>query len=239
MVFSFVLRFSAFDLGTTEWYITPPGFDFGRRFVTNLDSKKLSAADRAAIIIRQHGGMIRMADALRLGISRNALYSMRDGGQLEQLARGLYRLADMPPLGSPDLVTVAQKVPRGVICLLSALAFHELTTQIPHEVWIAVPRNSEPPRLTYPPIRVVRLRDTAYRIGIEEHRCDNVDIRVYSREKTIVDCFCRRNEVGIDVVVESVKAYRTQRNQNVDLIMEFAKQLRAAAGIRPYLEALV
>mgnify|MGYP003663126750 CR=1 FL=1 len=201
--------------------------------------KQLSAPDRAAIIIRQHGGMIRMADAIRLGISRNALYSLRDTGRLEQLARGLYRLADMPPLGSPDLVTVAQKVPHGVIYLLSALAFHELTTQIPHEVWIAVPRNSEPPRLTYPPIRVARLRDVAYRIGIEKHRVDDIDVRIYCREKTIVDCFCRRNEVGIDVVVESVKAYRSQQNRNVDLIMEYAKQLRAASAIRPYLEALV
>lgn len=207
--------------------------------MNNPNPKQLSAPDRAAIIIRQHGGMIRMADAIRLGISRNSLYSLRDTGRLEQLARGLYRLADMPPLGSPDLVTVAQKVPHGVIYLLSALAFHELTTQIPHEVWIAVPRNSEPPRLTYPPIRVARLRDVAYRIGIEKHRVDDIDVRIYCREKTIVDCFCRRNEVGIDVVVESVKAYRSQQNRNVDLIMEYAKQLRAAAAIRPYLEALV
>jgi predicted transcriptional regulator of viral defense system len=99
-----------------------------------------------------------MADAVRSGIHRRTLYAMRDAGQVEVLARGLYRLADAPPLGSPDLVTVAAKIPHGVVYLISALAFHEMTTQIPHEVCIAVPRNSEPPHLHYPPIRVVRLR---------------------------------------------------------------------------------
>jgi predicted transcriptional regulator of viral defense system len=183
--------------------------------------------------------MMRMADAVRAGISRNTLYAMRDSGQLEQLARGLYRLADMPPLSSPDLVTVAKKVPQGVIYLISALAFHEMTTQIPHEIWIAVPRNSEPPVLDYPPTRVTRLGIKSYETGIEDHRCDGVKVRVYSREKTLVDCFSRRNEVGIDVAIEAVKAYRSQRRLKVDMIMEYASKLRVAAVVRPYLEALL
>ena len=180
-----------------------------------------------------------MADAVRAGINRKTLYSMRDSGQLEQLARGLYRLADMPPLGAPDLVTVAAKVPQAIIYLVSALAFHELTTQIPHEIWIAVPRNSEPPRLPYPPLRVARLGDTAYGTGIEQHQSDGVTIRVYSREKTLVDCFSRRNDVGIDVALEAVKIYKSQGKLKVDLIMEYAKKLRVSKTIRPYLEALL
>lgn len=198
-----------------------------------------SPTHQATETFRAHGGIMRMADAERAGISRRTLYQMRDSGQLEQMARGLYRLADLPPLSEPDLVTVAKKVPQGVVYLISALAFHELTTQIPHEVWIAIPRNSEPPRLSFPPIRAARLGDVAYVLGIEKQNCDGVTVKVYSREKTLVDCFCRRNEVGLDVAIEAVKAYRSQKRTNVDLVMEYAKKLRAAKTMRPYLEALL
>ncbi|WP_246105863.1 type IV toxin-antitoxin system AbiEi family antitoxin domain-containing protein [Rosistilla ulvae] len=202
-------------------------------------SSRLSSTLRATEIFRAHGGMMRMADAVRVGISRRTLYQMRDSGQLEQLARGLYRIADLPPLSEPDLVTVAQKVPQGVVYLISALAFHGLTTQIPHEVWIAIPRNSEPPRLAFPPTRAARLSDIAYQLGIEMQNCDGVTVKVYSREKTLVDCFCRRNEIGLDVAIEAVKAYRTQKRTNFDLVMDYAKKLRAAKTMRPYLEALL
>ncbi|QDV56537.1 type IV toxin-antitoxin system AbiEi family antitoxin domain-containing protein [Rosistilla oblonga] len=202
-------------------------------------SSRLSPTLRATEIFRAHGGMMRMADAVRVGISRRTLYQMRDSGQLEQLARGLYRIADLPPLSEPDLVTVAKKVPQGVVYLISALAFHGLTTQIPHEVWIAIPRNSEPPRLAFPPTRAARLSDIAYHLGIERHNCDGVTVKVYSREKTLVDCFCRRNEIELDVAIEAVKAYRTQKQTNFDLVMDYAKKLRAAKTMRPYLEALL
>jgi predicted transcriptional regulator of viral defense system len=182
---------------------------------------------------------MRMADILRAGITRNTLYAMRDAGEVEQLARGLYRLADMPPLAMPDLVTVSAKVPNGVIYLISALAFHELTMQIPHEVWIAIPRNSEPPRLDYPPIRTARLGETAYSTGVEKHTSDGVAIRVYSQEKTIVDCFSRRNEVGIDVAIDAFKIYHAKGKLKIDLIMKYAKLLRVEKTIRPYIEALL
>ena len=198
-----------------------------------------SATDRATDLFRQHGGIMRMAEVIRGGIARNTLYAMRDAGQVEQLTRGLYRLADMPPLSQSDLVTVAMKIPQAVIYLVSALSFHDLTTQIPHEVWIAIPRNSEPPRLNYPPVRVSRLNEAAYRTGIETHQSDGVTIRLYSREKTLADCFSRRNEVGLDVAIEALKFYMAQGNVKVDLLMEYAKKLRVAKAIRPYLEALV
>src|ERR1700741_755595 len=98
-----------------------------------------SARAKAKAVFRKHGGIMRMANAVQAGIHRNTLYAMRDAGVVEQLSRGLYRLADAPPLENPDLVTVARRVPRGVICLISALALHDLTTQIPHEIWLAVP----------------------------------------------------------------------------------------------------
>ena len=189
-------------------------------------------------VFRNHGGVMRMADASREGISRRTLYSMRDSGQLEQMARGLYRLAESPPLSEPDLVTVAKKVPQGVIYLISALAVHGMTTQIPHEVWIAIPRNNEPPRFDYPPTRTARLGELAYGLGIETHEFDGFEVKVYSREKTLVDCFRRRNDVGTDVVLEALKSYRSQGRTNFDLVLRCAKKLRAERAMRPYLEAL-
>ena len=199
----------------------------------------MSAPERAAKLFRQHAGIMRMVDIVRGGITRNTLYAMRDAGQVEQLARGLYRLAEMPPLSQSDLVTVAAKIPQAVIYLISALAFHELTTQIPHEVWIAIPRNSEPPRLKYPPVRTSRLTETAYLTGIETHRADGFVFRVYSREKTLVDCFRRRHDVGSDVALEALKSYMAQGKVNVPLLMEYAKKLRVARTIRPYVEAIL
>ena len=107
---------------------------------------------RAAIIFENNGGILRTAQALRAGIHPKTLYAMRDSGVLEMISRGVFRLSDSPPLSNPDLVTVAARVPSGVICLISALSFHEITTQIPHDVHVALPRGAEEPRLDYPPI---------------------------------------------------------------------------------------
>ena len=117
--------------------------------------------DRAATVFKKHGGILHTAEALRAGIHPGTLYTLRDSGVLEVVSRGVYRLADGSPLGNPDLVTVATRVPTGVICLISALAFHELTTQIPHEVHVALPRGAEEPRLTHPPIKTYRFAGEA------------------------------------------------------------------------------
>lgn len=204
-----------------------------------LHSSPVSASTRATDLFRLHGGIMRMVDIIRNGITRNTLYAMRDSGQIKQLSRGLYRLAEMPPLSQSDLVTVAGRVPHAVIYLVSALSFHEMTTQIPHEVWIAIPRNSEPPRLDFPPIRVSRLTDLAFKTGIEKHVVDDKTVSVYSREKTLVDCFCRRNEVGQDVAIEALKSYIAHGKVKVDLLMQYATTLRVAKTMRPYLEALL
>ena len=182
---------------------------------------------------------MRMADVVRSGISRNTLYAMRHGREVHQLARGLFRLAEMPPLNQTDLVTISAKSPQAIIYLVSALSFHELTTQIAHDVWIAVPRNSEPPRFEFPPVRTSRLSDAAYSTGIESHEIDGVIVRVYSAEKTLVDCFARRNEVGLDVALEALRSYVARGRTNVDLAMEYASKLRVAKTMRPYLEAIL
>ena len=183
--------------------------------------------------------MLRMADAIRLGIHRNTLYRMVDENLIERICRGLYRLTDAQPLGNPDLVAVAAKVPDGVICLISALAFHNLTSQIPHEVYIAISRNSEPPRLDYPPVRSFRFSGKAFSEGIERRRVDGIRIPIYNREKTIADCFKFRNQIGLDTVLESIKFYKDQPKRNVDSLLGYASICRVSRTIRPYLEAIL
>src|SRR5262249_46851573 len=136
-----------------------------------------TAIRKAKAAFKQHGGVLRMTEAVQADIHRRTLYAMRDAGIIEQLGRGLYRLADAPPLSNPDLVTVALKIPQGVICLISALAYHELSTQIPHHVYVAIARNSEPPRLEYPPVRLFRFELRAFSEDIEVHTIDKVKVR--------------------------------------------------------------
>ena len=194
---------------------------------------------RARSIFRQHGGVLRTKEALRLGIHPETLYRMRDSGSLACLGRGLYRLSDLPPLGSPDLVAVGLRVPSGVICLISALAFHDLTTQIPHEVYLALPRGAEPPRLEHPPLRVFWFSKRVFDFGREAHQIDGTRVRIYSPEKTVADCFKYRNKIGLDTAREALKLYLERRRKNLDALLEAAEVCRVAKVMRPYLEALV
>lgn len=196
------------------------------------------AIESALAIINQSNGMIRMADAVRAGIHRNTLQKMLESEILIRESRGLYRLADKPPLGNPDLVTIAAKVPKGVICLISALSIHELTTQIPHEVYVAISRNASPPKIDYPPVRSFRFSGKAFTAGVEQMDFDGFKVPVYSREKTIADCFKYRNQIGLDTVIEAIKFYKAQPKRNVTALMEYASVCRVATKIRPYLESI-
>ncbi len=183
--------------------------------------------------------MLRTKDALDAGIHPRTLYALRDDGIIECLSRGLYRLSDSRPLANPDLVTVAARVPEGVICLLSALSFHGITTQIPHEIHLAISRNSEAPRIGYPPVRVFWFGGKAFSEGIETHRLDGVPVRIYNREKTLVDCFKYRNKIGIDTVLEAVRLCREQKRLDVETLMHYAQIRRVQHIVRPYLEAIL
>jgi len=194
---------------------------------------------KARNVFRGHGGVLRMSEALSAGIHRRMLYSMLGAGVIEQLSRGLYRLTDLPPLGDPDLVSVARKVPSGVICLISALAYHEITTQVPHEVYVALERGAEPPRLGHPPIRIFWFSGQAFTLGIQTHKIDDVTIRIYSPEKTIVDCFKYRNKIGLDTAIEALKLYREKKRFNPEDLMQIARVCRVEKVMRPYLEALL
>jgi len=201
--------------------------------------KRSSRFDRAIIVFRKHGGILRTSKALQAGIHPSTLYAMRDDGTLEAVSRGVYRLADSEPLGNPDLVTVATRVRGGVICLISALAFHEITTQIPHEIHVALQRGAEIPRLDYPPMKLYWVSNKAYSAGVETHELDGVSVNIYSPEKTLADCFKFRNKIGLDTVVEAVRFYRERRNVNVDALMRYAAICRVEKVMRPYLEAIL
>lgn len=204
-----------------------------------VPSSQPSAVQRAEDLFRQRGGILRTRDALRAGVHPRTLYALRDTGVIERLSRGVYRLADAAPLGNPDLVTVALRAPESVICLISALAFHELTTQIPHEVYLAIPRGAEPPRVDYPPVRTFWFTGKAFTAGIERHWLDGVSVRVYNREKTLADCFKYRHKIGQDTVLEALRLYGQQKHTRVDTLLQYAQICRVAKTIRPYLEALL
>lgn len=178
-----------------------------------------------------------MSEALARGISRYSLYSLRDKGVIERISRGVYRLVELPPISNPDLVTVSLRFPQVVICLISALAFHEITTQIPHAVSAAVPRQSWQPKLDYPPLALHRFSDKAYKAGIEEHLIDGVTVKVYNPEKTLADCFKFRNKIGMDVVLEALKLYRSRKTFALDALLKYAAICRVKKVMLPYLEA--
>lgn len=188
-------------------------------------------------IFRSYGGQLRMSEAIEHGITRYMLYSLRDKGVIEQVSRGVYRLAELPPISNPDLVTVSLRFPKAVICLISALAYHDITTQIPHNVSVAVLRGSRLPSLEYPPILAHRFSDPAYLSGIEELQIDGVPIKIYCPEKTIADCFKFRNKIGMDVVLEALKLYKSRKKFDLNKLLKYAKICRVEKVMQPYLEA--
>ncbi len=200
---------------------------------------RTSVVEKAVAIFRRHGGLLRTAEVIHKGIHPRVLYAMRDAHILEPLSRGVYRLAGLPPLGNPDLVPVAVKAPHGVVCLISALALHEITTQIPREVHIAIGRGARYPRIEYPPIRVYRFSGKAYAEGIETRELDGVPVKVYSPEKTLADCFKYRNKIGLDTAMEALRLYRERKPVNVAELMRFAGICRVEKVMRSYLESIL
>lgn len=196
-----------------------------------------SQAAKARELFRQHGGTLRTKEAIALGIHPRTLYALRDAGELERLSRGLYRLAELPPLAEPDLVIVAKRAPDAVICLISALAFHGLTSQIPHVVDLAVARGSAAPDIAFPPVRVFWFSGPAWCEGVETHLSDGTELRIYSPEKTVADSFKYRRKLGLDIALEALATYVAQPDADVDALLHYAKVCRVENVMRPYLEA--
>jgi predicted transcriptional regulator of viral defense system len=195
--------------------------------------------ETALAVFRRNGGVLRTSEAIRQGIHPRTLYALRDSGAIQSLSRGLYRLADLPPLSNPDLVIVARKFPRAVICLVSALAFHELTTQVPHAVDVALPNRVEHPALDYPPIRTFWFSGRAWSEGIRAYQVDDTAVRIYIPEKSVADSWKYRHKLGLDVALEALKLYRQRRGFDVTKLVEYARICRVERVMRPYLEALL
>ena len=189
-------------------------------------------------VFRRAGGVLRTYEALGEGVHPRDLYALRDAGVLEELSRGVYRLAELPAPANPDLITVAARVPKAVIAVISALHFHGLTAEIPHAVSIALPRGTARPRLDWPPLRVYWLSGPALTSGIETHEEDGVRLRVYGAAKTVADCFKFRNRIGIDVAVEALRTGLEERRFTPAEVLRAAKTCRVDRIVRPYLEAL-
>lgn len=192
---------------------------------------------RVLDLVRQKG-LLRASDLDAIDAPRVVLTRLTSAGLLDKVGRGLYRLPGQPGSEHEGLAAVAAKVPQAVFCLLTALQFHELTTQLPRQIWIAMPRGSHVPRIDYPPIRMVQMTGDIYAAGVEEHLRDGVKLRVYGAAKTVADCFKHRNRIGLDVALEALKDARARRKASADDLWHYAKICRVANVMLPYLEAI-
>ncbi len=190
-------------------------------------------------IFEKHNGWLRASEAIRLGVPEHIVYEMIKSGELVREARGVYRLADSDPLGNPDLVQVSLLVPKGVICLISALYFYEITTQIPHSVYVALPQNAGRPRLARPPLEVFWVTASLHSVGVDVHVLDGVKVKIYNREKTIADCFKFRKRIGEDTALEALKDYVNQPKLDVHKLLGYAKIDRVEKLMTPYLKSLL
>lgn len=192
---------------------------------------------KAMQYMRQHG-IVRPRDIEAIGVPREYLLRLHRQGKLNRLGRGIYILPDAPITEYHSYAEVVKRVPEAVLCLLSALAFHEITTQNPSSVWIALRKGARKPAVTSPSLRIVRLTGPSLTEGIETHPVEGVPVRVYSAAKTVADCFKFRNKIGLDVAIEALKDCVRQKKANINQIYRYAKICRVSNVIRPYMEAL-
>lgn len=194
-------------------------------------------AQRVLDLVRRKG-WLQPADLQGIAAPRVVLARLTASGQLQKAGRGVYRLAGAQPSENEGLAGIALRVPQAVFCLLTALQLHELTSQLPRQVWIAMPTGSHPPRISYPPLRMVQAGGQAYSAGIEVMERDQVPLRVYGVAKTVADCFKHRNKIGLDVALEALRDALAQKKASADELWHFAKIDRVAQVMRPYMEAL-
>lgn len=200
---------------------------------TTTQSRDIGSAIQA---FRRRGGALRTKEALALGIHPAALYKLRDSGKLTELTRGFYRLAEAKEHQNPDLAVVAVRAPQAVVCLISALAVHHITTQIPAAVHLAVPRGSYYRLKLEPlPTKVYRFDPKTFEAGLETLKIGATQVRVYSADRTIADCFKFRNKLGLDIALEALRLAREHRNATTRGILHYARRLRVDRVVQPYL----
>lgn len=186
----------------------------------------------------QENTIIRSRDLDSLNIPRVYLRRLHDKGVIERISRGVYSLPDKLDTEYANLIELSVRIPHGIICLLSALEFHQVTTQLPFEIWLAIEGTSWQPRIDYPPSHIVRFSGKAFHYGIEKHEINGVTIQVYSLAKTIADCFKFRNKIGLDVAIEALREGLNDKRVHIDDIWQAAKICRVHNVMRPYLEAI-
>jgi predicted transcriptional regulator of viral defense system len=193
--------------------------------------RKPRTREEQVLELVRRAGMLRP----RYGIARGLVQRLQERGLLERAGRGLYRLPAADVTEHHDLAAACKLVPHGVICLLSALRFHELTTQAPFEVWMAIDVGARRPRRKAPPLRIVRFSGKALRAGVEKHAIEGVRVHVYSPAKTVADCFKYRNKIGLEVAPEALRDYRRQHSGGMDKLWRLARVCRVSSVMRPYL----
>ncbi|MFH0910254.1 MAG: type IV toxin-antitoxin system AbiEi family antitoxin domain-containing protein [Planctomycetota bacterium] len=197
-------------------------------------------SERARVLeLVKRSGVLRPRDLAGKGISRITLSRLVKDGHLKRPYRGLYILRDTDVTEHHTLAQAARRFPEGVVCLLSALLFHDLTTQLPHEVWLAIPPKTWQPKRPELPVRFIRFSGKAFTEGVDQHVFEKVCVRIYNAPKTVADCFKFRNKVGLDVAMEALRDCLRQRKATVDELMRYAKICRVAKVMSPYIEAML
>ncbi|WP_228378204.1 type IV toxin-antitoxin system AbiEi family antitoxin domain-containing protein [Teredinibacter turnerae] len=199
---------------------------------------RMKSAGQQILELARTQGLIRSRDISAQGLPRIALTRQVRDGQLVRVDRGLYALPNRQSSEHSSLAEVASKYPEGIICLLSALRVHELTTQSPFEVWLAIPHKGRAPKIDYPPLRIIRFSGKALTEGIEEHSVDGVTVKVSNVARTVADCFKFRNKIGLDVALEALREAWDSKRTSMDELWRYATILRVANIMRPYMESL-
>lgn len=198
----------------------------------------IQTQEEQVLALANSASLLRARDLAAFSLPTIILSRLVQDGRLRRLARGVYARPDRALSEHISLVEVAIRVPKGVICLLSALRIHGLGTQAPHQVWLAIPQNSPTPRVERPSLRAVRMSGAALTEGVESTQIDGMDVPVFSAAKTIADCFKYRNKIGIDVAMEALRDGWTQRKVSMDELSHYADIDRVSNVMRPYLESL-
>jgi len=183
--------------------------------------------------------LVRSKELKDLSVSRSHLWNLAKAGRIEHVGRGLYRAKDSPLSTNQSLLEVAKRAPLGVLCLSSALRYHELTTENPFEIWLAIERGAWSPKLDYPTVRVVHFSREAFAFGIETHSVDGGTLRVYSPAKTVADCFKFRSKIGMETTIQALRAAYREKKASMDELWRAAKVCRVVSVMRPYMESLV
>jgi predicted transcriptional regulator of viral defense system len=210
-----------------------------------MTSRSDTQQNQALAVLKQRG-MARLSELTKAGITATTVSRMKEKGLVLQLSRGLYQLPDASPDVNHALAEAAKRVPRGVVCLVSALAFHELTDTIPSRVWMAISPKDRRPRTTHPPLQFVRFGDKVLRFGIEKHLIEGVTVQIYNPAKTVVDLFRYRQRAGrryqkspgLNLALEGLKEALRQRKATPSEIAKYANEAGIWKVVEPYLEAM-